>query len=151
MQLVGCIVESEPRRPPLCLHASATMLLRLSAATLMLLALDACARAPERHDGPPARLVAGATDTVVVNEYLATRLPIHPVDAAGHELPANGVRYRWLAGDSLPVSAFGIVTCSRPADALVRASLGSLERRFHLLCRPVHKLLTSWMLDLVAG
>jgi hypothetical protein len=127
------------------------MLHRLSAAAFSLAALVACARAPERHDGPPARLVAGTGDTLVVNEYLGARLPVRVVDRDGHALATAGLRYRWESGDSVPVSAFGIVRCDRSGDATIRASIGALSQRFHLLCRPVHKLLTSWMLDLVAG
>ena len=127
------------------------MQLRHSATALALFALAACTRAAERHDGPPARIVGGPGDTLVVNEYLAARLPVSVEDRDGHALAASGLRYRWESGDSVPVSAFGIVRCDRPGDATIRASIGSLSQSFHLLCRPVHKLLTSWMLDLVAG
>jgi hypothetical protein len=127
------------------------MLRRLPTAAFSLAALTACARAPERHDGPPARLVAGTGDTLVVNEYLGARLPVRVVDRDGHALATAGLRYRWESGDSVPVSALGIVRCDRSGDATIRASIGALSQSFHLLCRPVHKLITSWMLELVAG
>lgn len=127
------------------------MQLRHSATALALFVLAACTRAAERHDGPPARIVGGPGDTLVVNEYLAARLPVSVEDRDGHTLTASGLRYRWESGDPVPVSAFGIVRCDRPGDATIRASIGSLSQSFHLLCRPVHKLSATWMLDLVAG
>jgi hypothetical protein len=127
------------------------MQLHHSVTALAVFMLAACTRAPERHDGPPARIVGGPGDTLVVNEYLAARLPVSVEDRDGHALTASGLRYRWESGDSVPVSALGIVRCEHSGEAIIRASMGSLAQSFHLLCRPVHKLVTSWMLDLVAG
>jgi hypothetical protein len=132
-------------------QSSASGQRRLFVPVLALAALASCARAPDRPDGPPARIVGGPGDTLVVNEYLAARLPVNVVDREGHTLSTTGLRFRWESGDAVPVSALGIVRCERAGDATVRASLGALTQRFQLLCRPVHKLLTSWMVDLVAG
>jgi hypothetical protein len=99
---------------------------------VVLFALAAC-------KGPPARLVAGIGDTVVVNHVRPVLVPVQVLDAAGHVLPDTGVRYEWTSGGSIPVSPRGVVTCSHAVDATVRASLGRLATDIVLRCRPVHE------------
>jgi hypothetical protein len=101
--------------------------------------------------GPPARLVAGIADTVVVNNRRAVQLPIHVLDAAGHVLPDTGVRYRWTAGTPISVSSTGVVTCTQSGDATVRASLGALTTQLFLRCRPVRDVRGLRMMNLVVG
>ena len=108
---------------------------RLSA--LLLLLIGSCDRATARELGPPARLVAGKADTVVVNSRNAVTLPVEVLDDAGHELRATGLRYEQLSGDSLALSSTGQLTCDRRGDAEVRVSLGALSKRFALRCRPI--------------
>ncbi len=94
-------------------------------------------RVPWRSVGPPARLVAGRADTVLVNSRHAVQLPVRVLDAAGNAMPAAGVRYAWVSGAPIVVSDSGRVTCTRRLDATVRASLGALATQFTVLCRPV--------------
>lgn len=111
----------------------------MRAAILMVLVvcLPACDRIAARELGAPARLVAGRTDTVYVNSRHAVQLPIRVLDSAGHELPARGIRYAWLSGDSLAIADSGRVTCARRLDATLGASFGDLTTRFVVRCRPI--------------
>jgi hypothetical protein len=111
---------------------------------IAILGLTAC-------KGPPARIVAGRADTVIVNSRRAVQLPIRVFDAAGHTLDSTDVRYEWTAGAPVPVSAKGVVTCTQTGDVTVRASLGPLATHVFVRCRPVREVRTSWMLELVLG
>lgn len=103
------------------------------------------------RNGPPARL-AGASDTVIVNSREPVQLPVQVLDAAGHVLHVIGVRYQWISGAPLRMSAAGRVTCEQRGDALVRASFGALRESFLLRCRPIRSFV-EWrgMLSLVVG
>jgi hypothetical protein len=101
--------------------------------------------------GPPARLVAGIGDTVVVNNLRPVQLPMRVVDRAGHHLDSTGVRYQWMAGAPVSVSTTGVVKCTQPGDATVRASLGPLFTHVLLRCRPVRDLRAGRMINLVVG
>ncbi len=90
------------------------------------------------RDGPPARL-AGASDTVIVNSREPVQLPVQVLDAAGHVLHITGVRYQWVSGAPLHMSAAGRVACEQRGDALVRASFGALRESFLLRCRPIRR------------
>lgn len=105
--------------------------------SVLALAVVSCDRASARDVGPPARLVAGHADTVVVNSRSPAALPVHVLDSAGHELSALGVRFAWLSGAPIRVSDSGHVMCRQRLDAEVRATLGALSTRFVLLCRPI--------------
>jgi hypothetical protein len=122
-----------------------------TAAALSLLVAGGCKGALAHVDGPPVRLLAGIHDTVVVNEYLVTRLPVRALDSAGHDVRVTGMRYRQTSGDPIALSALGIIKCDRSADADVRATLGTLSANFHVLCRPVTDLRTMGGADLVIG
>jgi hypothetical protein len=118
----------------------------------LILAFAGACRGDLGHvDGPPVRLVAGMHDTVVMNEYLAARLPVRALDSAGHDVRSTGMRYQQTSGDPIAISALGIVRCDRSSDADVRATLGDLSADFHLLCRPVSDLRTMGGADLVIG
>ena len=104
---------------------------------LLPLAVASCERAAARPVGPPARLVAGRTDTIVVNSRSTVTLPVRVLDAAGHELPVARLRYERVSGDSLRLSSRGQLTCDRRADAEIRVTLGALSTRFALRCRPI--------------
>lgn len=54
-------------------------------------------------------------------------------------MPDTSVRFAWISGDTIPISATGVVTCSSSADATIRASLGELATNAALHCRPVEK------------
>jgi len=112
--------------------------------TVMFTALAGC-------KGPPARLVAGSADTVIVNSLRPVHLPVQVLDEAGHVLADTAVRYRRMAGVPVSVSATGVATCTEPGDATVRASLGSLATQLLLRCRPVRSVRALRMLNVVAG
>jgi hypothetical protein len=116
----------------------------MASAAVVLFALAAC-------KGPPARLVAGVADTVVVNNLRPVQIPVHVLDAAGHVLPDTGVRFQWTSGVPVPVSSIGVVTCTRAGDATLRASLGPLVTQVVLRCRPVHDVLGGGVLNFVLG
>lgn len=101
--------------------------------------------------GPPARLVAGTRDTVVVNHVRPVRLPTRVFDAAGRALPDTGVRYAWAAGAPVAISPRGVVTCARPGDVTVRAALGALATTVVVRCRPVRVARATVWNDFVLG
>ena len=74
---------------------------------------------------------------MLVNSQKSTLLPVHVLDAAGHELNASRLDYKMIAGDSIGLSSRGVVRCAKRADTRLRASLGNLTTDFVLLCRPV--------------
>jgi hypothetical protein len=99
--------------------------------------------------GPPARLVARVSDTIIVNNERPIQISIRVLDAAGHVLPDTGVHYQWTSGVPLSVSATGMATCTQSGDATVRASLGALTTDLLLRCRPVHDVRAVRMVNLV--
>jgi hypothetical protein len=101
--------------------------------------------------GAPARLVAGQSNTVIVNNRRPVQLPVRVLDKAGRHLDSTGVRYEWMAGAPVSVSPTGIVKCTESGDATLRASLGSLVTHLTLLCRPVRDVRTVRMMNLVVG
>lgn len=100
---------------------------------------------------PPARLVAGIADTVIVNNRRPVPLPIRVLDARGNVLPDTGVRYHWASGMPVSISATGVVTCTQSGDAMVQASLGALATHVVLRCRPVRDVHALRMMNLVVG
>src|SRR2546426_638121 len=80
------VIRHRPRRDD---HAAAYLQLKLTArVAVVLLTVAAC-------KGPPARLVAGIADTVVVNNVHAVQMPMHVFDAAGRpvKLFTMGISY----------------------------------------------------------
>ncbi len=114
----------------------------LAALTMMAIAL---------RNGPPARLVAGNANAVVVNNQRPMQLPLRVLDAAGRSLDSSRVVYKWLSGATASVSENGVVTCSERGDAMVRASLKGLTTNVRVHCRPVRGVRAPWMLELVVG
>ena len=92
--------------------------------------------------GPPASLVvAGGIDSdgIVVNNLGPVQLSMRVLDARGHYLKRADVRYRRMSGAPIPVSIHGIIKCTRRGDAIVRASLATLNRDFVIHCQPVRE------------
>ena len=118
--------------------------MRCSAGVFVLFAVAGCKR-------PPARLVAGLADTVVVNNTTPVQLPMHLFDAAGHELPDSGIHFEWTSGERVSVSSRGVVHCTVAGDATIRASLGALVTHAVVRCRPVHDVLGGGPLNLLVG
>lgn len=109
------------------------------------------------RDEPPAQLLVDgqhrgdASDGIVVNTRHPVQLAMRVLDAKGHALSSTGVRYRWAAGMPLRVSPSGVVTCTRPGDATVRASVGTVETTVLLHCRPVKKVRVQHGMNFVVG
>ena len=101
--------------------------------------------------GPPARLVAGNSDTVIVNNRRPVQLPMRVLDAGGHLLEKTGVRYRWVSGMPVSVSTSGKVMCTQAGDATLSASLGALASNVLVRCRPVRDVRALRMMNLVVG
>jgi len=110
----------------------------------VLLTLAAC-------NGPPARLIVGFGDTILVNNVRRVQLSVQVFDAAGRTLPDTGVRFEWTSGASVPISPSGVLTCNRAGDAMFRASLGPLVKSALVRCRPVHDVLGGGPVNLVMG
>jgi len=101
--------------------------------------------------GPPARLVVGFGDTIVINQVRPVQLSVQVFDAAGHALPDTGARFEWTSGAKVPMSSRGVVTCTHVGDAIFRASLGPLMKSVLVRCRPVHDVLGGGPVNLVMG
>jgi hypothetical protein len=101
--------------------------------------------------GPPARLVAGVRDTMVVNHVRPISLSTRVFDSANRPLPDTGVRYTWISGAPITISARGAIVCLQRGDAVVRAALGALATNVTLLCRPVDTVRTTIWNDFVLG
>ena len=71
---------------------------RAATAVVALLFTSAC-------KGPPSRLVAGVSDSVVVSSRRPVLIPMRVFDASGHTLQTTGVRYSRTSGVPVPVSA----------------------------------------------
>ena len=105
-------------------------------------------------NGPPARLVIGTANAnadLILNSRRPMQVSTMVFDAAGHALPSTGVRYRWASGAPVAVTPAGIVTCTQPGDASIRASLGAVATTALLRCRPVRDVRTPNVLNLLVG
>lgn len=112
---------------------------RLADASL-LCAVAACLAAcgPGSRTGPPTQLSQGASDTVVINSHVPTRLDVRALDDRGRPIPDAPIRYARVRGASIAIAeSSGTVTCRRASDVAVRASLGPLVRDLLVRCRPV--------------
>lgn len=95
------------------------------------------------------RLVGGTADTVIINHRRQVRIPVRVLDAAGHALPDSNVRYRWIAGENLALTADGMVTCAHSTDASIEASLGSVTATMLVRCRPVKTIVIAGPIQFV--
>ena len=91
-------------------------------------------------------------DTMVINQIRPTRLHSLLLDQYGRRMRADtAVRYRWITGDSVQLSANGDLRCTQRREAVVRATFGRLMQEFILRCRPVASIEAPSWLDLVVG
>ena len=85
------------------------------------------------RNGPPARLVVGAgiySDGIVVNNLGPVQLSMLVLDAAGHRSRAERMcTISRVSGVPIQVSTRGVIKCTRRGDAVVRASLATLQQR----------------------
>ena len=99
--------------------------------SILFLAVAACV------DARPVRLVAGRSDTVIVNSRASVPLAARLVDVNGVERRARGVRYQLIAGSDVELANDDHVSCDGRGDAEVEARRGSLTTRVTVLCRPI--------------
>lgn len=99
----------------------------------------------------PVRLVAGRSDTVIVNTSARVQLPVSGIDAKGRVHDMSGLQFAWLSGDRAGLTADGHVICSKAGEALLRAWDSRLSTRFVLLCRPVKGFRDAPGIELVVG
>lgn len=114
------------------------------AASIALLTAIAC-------EGPPARLVVGTSDTVIVNGRRPVRIPVRVLDARGHALTDTGVRFQRISGAPIELSTTGMVFCPKAGDAQVRAVLGNVAASVLLVCRPVETVRVPGPIQLMLG
>jgi hypothetical protein len=106
------------------------------------------------RNGPPASLVVGGgiySDGIVVNNLGPVQLSMSVLDARGHRLERTDVRYQRVSGVPIPVSTRGVIKCTRPGDAIVRASLAALHRDFVIHCQPVRTIRDAGWGNFVVG
>jgi hypothetical protein len=97
----------------------------------------ACNRNGPTTPGPAVRLAAGTSDTIIVNDVAPTPLLVRALDASGRSIPAAAIRYERIRGDSIRLTAEGMLSCPRRGDAVIRATLDHLSASLFVLCRPV--------------
>jgi len=106
------------------------------------------------RNGPPASLVFGGgidSDGIVVNNLGPVQLSMSVLDARGHRLERTDVRYQRVSGVLIPVSTRGVIKCTQPGDAIVRASLAPLHRDFVIHCQPVRTIRDAGWGNFVVG
>jgi hypothetical protein len=119
-------------------------MMRTFLATVALLGAPACQR-------PPARVAIGTSDTLVLHGRRPVHIPVRVLDATGRVMDSTGATFRWVSGDSIPVSSRGEVSCPGRGDATVRAAHGALTALVVVRCRPVRSLQMDGPLNLVLG
>ena len=117
----------------------------------LILAAGVCACGHSSPPEPPVRLVVDISDTLVVSSRYPVMLPVRAVDARGGAVDGAPVRYSRIDGDTLPLTPVGAVTCLRSGEMTVRASLGSLTKRFVVQCRLVEYVRIPGPLQFVLG
>lgn len=104
-----------------------------------------------RSEPAPARITAGVSDTVLINNRNPIRIPVRVLDATGQQLGDTAVRFERIGGDDLPVTAEGAVSCARSGDLTVRAALGAVFANLFIQCRPVQIVGVEGPVNLVLG
>ena len=113
-------------------------------ATLAASLLGACA------DGRAVRIVAGRSDTVVVNSRQAVALDVRLVSASGQTRPARNVDLKLLRGD-LDLVGNEAVRCSVAGDAALTVSRGDVSTTITVLCRPIAGFRVPRVMHLTVG
>jgi hypothetical protein len=106
------------------------------------------------RNGPPASLVVGGgiySDGIVVNNLGPVQLSMSVLDSRGHRLERTNVRYHQVSGVPIPVSTRGVVKCTQLGDAIVRASIATLNSDLVIHCQPVRKIRDAGWGNFVVG
>lgn len=93
--------------------------------------------------GVPQRLVAGISDTVIVNDMRPVQILVRGVNATGKPFPVTGVQFARIGGDSVKLSRTGTIACESSSDTWVRAWVERVEARLLVRCSPVDRLYFS--------
>lgn len=101
--------------------------------------------------GPPVRLAAANSDTIIVNSRWPKLLPVHAFDAKGRTVPQAPIRFERVEGAAVPVTGAGAVTCTSSDDLTVRATLDSLTTLLFVKCRLVESVRISGPIQFVLG
>jgi hypothetical protein len=101
--------------------------------------------------GKAVRLVAGTSDTVVVNDRGQVPIPIYGLDASARRIEVHGVEFQPISENGITLSRDGQVQCAQRADATSRATLGAASTSFTLLCRPIRGFVMHEPMRLVRG
>jgi hypothetical protein len=136
-------------------HGTPSARVRLAASILaVVVTFSVLTLAWATRNGPPASLVVGGgidSDGIVVNNLGPVQLSMLVVDARGHRLERTQVRYQRISGAPIQVSMRGVTKCTRPGDAIVRASLGPLHKDFVIHCEPVRTIRSATWGNFVVG
>jgi hypothetical protein len=119
--------------------------LQCAALSMVVMSLAAC------RDHRPAALSAGPSDTILVNSYERSALPVRAVDRSGRVVPFVPIRYVRTAGDEFGLSADGKVGCGRRGEMVIRAEGDRLSRSFLVRCRPLKGFLLPGPVQFVLG
>jgi len=85
----------------------------------------------------PARITAGRSDTVVVNNVRQTRLAAHSLNRRGDTLSGKTMLWRQVGGAPRDLAPEGIVDCSRRGEVEAEVASGEVAARIAILCRPI--------------
>lgn len=85
----------------------------------------------------PARVTAGRSDTIVVNNVRQTRLAAYRLNQRGDTLGERPMRWRQVAGDARSLAPEGIVDCSQRGNMEAEVAAGDVAARIAILCRPI--------------
>jgi len=101
--------------------------------------------------GKAVRLVAGTSDTVVVNDRRPVPIPVYGLDASARRIEVRGVEFQPISENGITLSRRGQVKCSGRADATSLARLGNASTAFTLLCRPIRGFVMRGEMRLIMG
>lgn len=136
-------------------HGTPSARARLAAYILaVIVSLSVLTIAWVTRSGPPASLVVGGgidSDGIVVNNLRSVQLSMRVLDTRGHHLEQAEVRYQRISGAPIQVSTRGVIKCTRPGDAIVRASLAPLQTDFVIHCEPVREIRGAGWGNFVVG
>ena len=88
-------------------------------------------------DRRAVRIVAGRSDTVIVNSREAVPLDLRLVNASGDTRPAKHAHVTQASEGVVELAANGKVKCNGAGDAELSATQDELSTSFTVLCRPI--------------
>jgi hypothetical protein len=123
--------------------------MRILRAVIVLVSLCGCEGTSP--PGPPVRLAAASSDTIIINSSWPTLLPVHAFDAEGRTVAQALIRFEAVGGASLPLTGTGAVTCTTSGDLRVRAILDTLTTLVVVRCRLVDHVRIPGPIQFVLG